>query len=157
MKLSDIIDANNIIVPIKSTTKEHAIQELLEHMKKNGNLSSTSKLKHFINSQEKAFSSAAGKGVAFPSCGSIEVENVIAVLGVSKNGVEFNAPDGLKCHLILLTLSSKNDPTKRRRLIHMFQDMISNIEIKYSMMEESSVESIHNTILDWEQMNMENL
>ena len=39
----------------------------------------------------------------------------------------------------------------------MFQDMISNIEIKYSMMDESSVESIHNTILDWEQMNMENL
>ncbi|OUW61184.1 MAG: hypothetical protein CBD58_03510 [bacterium TMED198] len=157
MKLSDIIDPNNIIVPIKSTIKEHAIQELLRHMEKNGNLSSTAKLNDFINSQEKAFSSAAGKGVAFPSCGSIEVENVIAVLGVSKNGVAFNAPDGLKCHLILLTLSSKKDPTKRRRLVHMFQDMISNIEIKYSMMEDGSVESIHNTIIDWEQKNMENL
>jgi len=157
MKLSDIIDPNNIIVPIKSTTKEHAIQELLSHMETSGKLSSTVKLNDFINNQEKTFSSAAGKGVAFPSCGSIEVENVIAVLGVSKNGVEFNAPDGLKCHLILLTLSSKNDPSKRRRLVHMFQDMISNIEIKYSMMEDPSVESIHSTIKDWEEKDMENV
>ena len=157
MKLSDIIDPNNIIVPIKSTTKEHAIQELLSHLETSGKLSSTAKLNDFINSQEKTFSSAAGKGVTFPSCGSIEVENVIAVLGVSKSGVEFNAPDGLKCHLILLTLSSKNDPTKRRRLVHMFQDMISNIDIKYSMMEDTNVDSIHSTIKEWEEKDMENV
>ena len=157
MKLSDIIDPNNIIVPIKSTSKEHAIHEMLGHMETNGMLASTVKLNDLINSQEKAFSSAAGKGVAFPSCGSIEVENVIAVLGVSKTGVEFDAPDGLKCHLILLTLSNKDDPNKRRRFVHMFQDMLSNIEIKYSMMEDTSVESIHNTIKNWEQSDMENV
>ena len=112
MKLSDIIDPDNIIVPLKSSTKENVLKELLDHLQSRKELTSTLKLNDSLNNQEKMFSSAAGKGLAFPACGSIEVKSIVAVLGISKLGVDFNASDGLKCNLILLTLSNKEDPKR---------------------------------------------
>ena len=70
--------------------------------------------------------SAAGRGIAYPHATSIEITELICVLGISKDGLNFNSPDGQLCHIILLTLSPKNDPCKHRKFITRFRTMLKN-------------------------------
>ena len=151
MNLSDLLNEQTIYCPIVSNTRNSAIQELLNNIQSLGLLSSTIKLYQYIEQFENNQSTAAGKGIAYPHSTSIEIESLTCILGVSKNGLDFNSPDGQLCHIILLSLSPKNDPEKHRKFITLFRSMISNSNIRTSILEANSSTDILNIINEWEE------
>ena len=106
MKLSQILSKQNIIYPLKSQFKDKAIQELLNCLLNQNYLTDTTKLFSFINNHDKLMHAAVGRGIAFHSSSSTEIENSVAVFGVSKDGVNYDSPDGQKVHFIFLILEN---------------------------------------------------
>ena len=151
MNLQDKLFHSNILIPMHATNKEEAIQELLNHLQSLKILSSTVQLFANINEQESAFTSSAGRGMAFPHSTSIEVSELTCILGISKNGIDFDSPDGHDCHLILLTLSPKDDPKEHRKFITRFRSMVQNSEIRFSLYEADSNQEIISIISNWEE------
>ena len=151
MNLSDLLNEANVCCPLVSNTRNAAIQELLDSIQSLGLLSSTIKLYKYIEKFENNQSTAAGKGVAYPHSTSIEIESLTCILGVSKNGLDFNSPDGQLCHIILLSLSPKEEPEKHRKFITLFRSMISDSSIRTSILEANSPTDIANIITDWEE------
>ena len=103
-----------------------------------------------IKEQEQIFTSSAGRGIAYPHTNSIEINKLACVLGISKNGIDFDSPDGHYCHLILLTLSPENDPKEHRKFITRFRSMVNNPEIRSNLQESYTCENILNIISQWE-------
>ena len=103
MNLRDKLIEDTILVPIKASTREDAILELLTRLKSLNILSETEKLFSDIKEQENSFTSAAGRGIAYPHSISVEVDELVCILGISSDGIDFDSPDGQLCHLILLT------------------------------------------------------
>ena len=151
MNLSDFLNEQTIYCPIVANTRNSAIQELLNNVQSLGLLSSTMKLYKYIEEFENNQSTAAGKGVAYPHSTSIEIESLTCILGVSKSGLDFNSPDGQPCHIILLSLSPKEDPEKHRKLITLFRSMIADSTIRTSILEAENSTDILNIINDWEE------
>ena len=150
MNLSDLLNEATICCPLVSNSRNEAIQELLNHLQNLGHLSATIKLYHYIEELENNHSTAAGKGIAYPHSTSIEVDDLICVLGISKSGLDFNSPDGQLCHIILLSLSSKDEPDKHRKFIRLFNSMISSSNIRTLMLDSSQSKDIANIITNWE-------
>jgi len=151
MNLQDKLSQKNILIPMTETNKEDAIQELLNHLQSLDILSDTVQLCRSINEQENSFTSSAGRGIAFPHSTSIEVNELTCILGITKNGIDFNSPDGHDCHLILLTLSPENDPKEHRKFITRFRSMIQNSDIRFSLYEANSAQEIISIISEWEE------
>ena len=150
MKLSQILSKQNIIYPLKSQFKDKAIQELLNCLLNQKYLTSTTKLFSFINDDEKLMNAAVGRGIAFHSSSSIEVQNSVAVFGISKDGINYDSPDGQKVHFIFLILDSLNEPSKHRKLISQFQHFINDANTKSSILSSNSSLEIMDIILNWE-------
>ena len=150
MELIDKLNSETILIPMQSSTKEDAIQELLSHLLSLNILSSTIKLFSNIKEQEKLVTSSAGRGVAYPHSTSIEINNLTCVLGISKKGIDFNSPDGHNCHLILLTLSPINQPNDHRKFITRFRLMIDDPMIRSNLLESYDSHDVINIISDWE-------
>jgi mannitol/fructose-specific phosphotransferase system IIA component (Ntr-type) len=55
--------------------------------------------------RERVASTAVGKGVAVPNARALAVLEPCWVLGRSERGIDWDAPDGLPAHLILLVLT----------------------------------------------------
>ena len=151
MNLQDKLFQETILVPLVARTMEEAIQELLTHLKSLNILSRTIKLFSDIKEQENVFTSSSGRGIAYPHSISVEVNDLICVLGKSIDGIEFNSPDGHLCHLILLTLSPKDYPTEHRKYITHFRTMVDNPSIRSSLFEANTIEDILNIIHQWEE------
>ena len=113
-------------------------------------LSATAKLYAAITEKEETLPSAAGRGIAYPHFISMEIKELVCVLGISKEGLEFNAPDGQLCHLILLTLSPKEDPCEHRKFITRFRIMFENPEVRFGLLEANNHNEIMNIIQNWE-------
>ena len=146
MKLRDKLIQETILVPMQATSKEGANQELLTHLQLMDILSATVQLFANIKEQEKAFSSSAGRGIAYPHSTSTEIDELTCVLGISQQGIDYNSPDGHDCHLILLTLSPVDDPIKHRKFISRFRSMVQNPNIRSSLSESESCDEILNII-----------
>jgi len=150
MKLQDKIKNNTIIYPIQSNDKATTIQELLNKLLEQQFLTATTKLFTFIKDHDKIMNPAVGRGIAFHHSSSIEVDEMIAVLGISNIGIDYQSPDQQKVHFILLILDPVNEPTLHRKLIHRFQKFINSCNIKTQLLECSSSEQIVQLMYDWE-------
>jgi len=151
MKLKDKIKYNTIIYPIQSNDKSATIQELLNKLLQENFLTATTKLFSFIEDHDKIMNPAVGRGIAFHHSSSVEVDEMIAVLGISNSGVDYQSPDQQKVHFILLILDPINEPTLHRKFIHRFQKFINDYNIKTQLLECSSIEQIVKLMYDWEE------
>ena len=126
MKLSSQLHKTNIIQSLKSTSKSEAIQELLDRLLSLNYLTATVKLYAFIDNDDKLINAAVGRGVAYHSSISIEIDQQLAVLGISQKGIEYDSPDGQRVHIILLILDTENESQLHRKLITRFQHFIND-------------------------------
>ena len=150
MKLSDKINNSTIIYPLQAISKQEALHELLNYFQSLKYLTNTTKLFSSLSSKDKDFSSTSGRGVAYHYHTSIEVEETLAVLGISKEGIDYNTIDGLQCHFILLILEPTNHPNSHRKLINLFQNLIKNPTTKSKLLELNSSSEVEKIIKDWE-------
>ena len=150
MKLSEKLSSAMILSPLKSTSREDVLHELLDHLINLKYLTSCVKLFEYLKDDQKAFNSASGRGIAYHYHTSIEVTNTVLVLGISKDGIDYEAEDGLLCHFILLILEPINKPNTHRVLINLFQNLIKNSNIKSNILEVNSTEEIEEIIKNWE-------
>ena len=154
MKLSEKINNKTIIYPLKSNSKEETIHELLDFFQNQDYLTDTTKLFSYLNSGDETFTTAAGRGVAYHYHTSIEVQETLAVLGISKKGIDYNAADGLMCHFILLILEPTVSPNSHRRIINLFQELIKNPNTKSKLLELNSSMEADLVIKNWENNNL---
>ena len=150
MNLRDKIMEETLILPIKANNQSDVIQELLQHLQNTQILTATTKLFSIINNNEKISPCAAGRGIAYPHSTSMEIETLACVLGFSKNGIDFNSPDGQLCHIILLTLSPVEFPLEHRKFITRFRMMIGNPLIRSKLLDATKPLDVINIIENWE-------
>ena len=150
MKLSDKINNTTIIYPLQSSSKNDVLHVLLDYFQNLEYLTATTKLFSYLSSKDENFNSASGRGVAYHYHTSIEVKETLSVLGISKEGIDYNATDGLLCHFILLILEPTIYPDSHRKLINLFQDLIKDPNIKSNLLEINSSKEAEKIILDWE-------
>ena len=151
MKLQNKIKNNTIIYPLESTDKSTTIQELLNCLLEENFLTSTTKLFSFIEDHTKIMNPAVGRGIAFHHSSSIEVEDVVAVFGISPSGIDYKSPDQQKVHFVLLVLDPIDNPTVHRKFIHRFQKFINDLNIKTKLLECESNEQVMKLVYDWEE------
>ena len=117
MNLLNKLKEDTILVPLQSSTQSEVIRELLDHLQKLEVLSATSKLLSNITNKEEMLPSAAGRGIAYPHATSIEIDELVCILGISKTGIHYDNNRAHPCHIILLSLSPESNPDIHRKFI----------------------------------------
>ncbi len=107
MKLSQFLCKKAITSDLKSTTKEVAIDELLELLIDAGEIDKKNKKKVFevLMAREALGSTAIGQGIAIPHGKCDCVKKLVGCLGISKEGINFDSLDGEVAHIFFLLVA----------------------------------------------------
>ncbi|MCX8082672.1 MAG: PTS sugar transporter subunit IIA [bacterium] len=108
MKITDFLKDDCILIGIKSRETKGAIAELLDLLKKRGYINNTDEILESVLEREKLGSTGIGGGIAVPHTKTDQIENLVGAVGISENGVSFDALDGEPVYIIFLILA----PTK---------------------------------------------
>lgn len=107
MRLGDFLCKKAISVDLKKSTKKEVVEELIQLLvdadvveKKNKN-----KIFDVIIAREELGSTAIGQGVAIPHAKYDGVDKLVASLGISKEGVNFDSLDGEPAHIFFLLIA----------------------------------------------------
>lgn len=127
MKLLDFVLPDALIPELKATDRDDVITELVDAAVGAGgipkNLRDT--LIKEIVSREKHGSTGFGKGVAVPHVKHEKVKKMVAAIGVSQKGVDFNALDKAPVYSVVLLLSPVNKPDEH---LQAMENIFSNLQ-----------------------------
>jgi mannitol/fructose-specific phosphotransferase system IIA component (Ntr-type) len=110
MDLASLITPEMVKVPLEAFDKEEAIAELVELLVRSGKVTDRDAVEDALYEREAKGSTGIGGGVAIPHAKSDDLEGVVVAVGVSPDGVEFDAADGEPVHLVFLVMAEKHNP-----------------------------------------------
>lgn len=108
MRLANMLKESFILNDLGATTKEGAIDELLELLKKEDPSVNLEVIKELIIEREEIENTSYGRGFAFPHARTDEVDDMQILLGISKVGLRDRTPDNVPLAVIVLLLTPSN-------------------------------------------------
>ncbi len=109
VQLSDYISPAAATVPLEATDKEGVIQELVDRLVRAGRITDSEQVLADVMEREATVSTGMEKGLAIPHARTRGVKGMAVAVGVSREGIEFQALDGKPTHLVFLIASSPDD------------------------------------------------
>ena len=110
MNLASLLDPSLVRVPVESTLKEEMIAELGELLVRSGRIKDREGMLQALLEREEKGSTGIGGGIAIPHARTDEIEGIVLAMGVSPEGVEFDAVDDEPVHLVFLLMGSTARP-----------------------------------------------
>jgi mannitol/fructose-specific phosphotransferase system IIA component (Ntr-type) len=110
MDLKAVLNTEAIRVPLEGLDKEEAIAELLELLVRAGRVQARQAALDALYEREAKGSTGIGGGVAIPHAKLEDLDGVALAVGVSRDGIEFDAVDDELVYLVFLVLAEAHNP-----------------------------------------------
>lgn len=102
MKIQDLLNKNVMIMDLKATTKEAAIDEMITSLVDNGVVTDFDMFKTGIMNREAQTSTGLGDGIAMPHSKNAAVKKPTVLFAKSSAGVDYEALDGQPVYLFFM-------------------------------------------------------
>jgi PTS system nitrogen regulatory IIA component len=112
MKLLDLVVREAILPQLTSTSRDDALAEIMDALVASGTVDAAHR-DEFIDAivkRENHGSTGFGHGVAVPHVKHASIDKMVVAIGVSAEGVEFNALDKQPVYSIFMLLSPADRP-----------------------------------------------
>lgn len=150
MKLLDFILPDALVPELKSTERDEVIAELVDAAVEAKGVPKTLRdtLVKEIIGREKHGSTGFGKGVAVPHVKHEKIKKMVAAVGVSQKGVDFNALDKEPVYSVVLLLSPIDQPDQH---LQAMENIFSNLQkdnFRRFLRQSDSAEAIKDLLLE---------
>jgi fructose-specific phosphotransferase system IIA component len=110
MNIRRLLDEENILMELKSTTKEGVIGELLDLLVQNGRIKDRNAALKAIMEREQKMSTGMQHGIAIPhgKADAATVDKLVTAFGIKREGIDFGSLDGKPSQIFIMTISPVN-------------------------------------------------
>jgi Kef-type K+ transport system membrane component KefB/mannitol/fructose-specific phosphotransferase system IIA component (Ntr-type) len=129
-----IIDTRCIVSHVKSRTKKEAIEELLNNLYKNGFIQNREVALDAVLKREESMSTGMQYGIALPHAKTDAVDKIRVVVGLSREGIDFNSIDGELSRIIVLVLSPLNVSGPHIRFLASISALLNSSESREQLL-----------------------
>ena len=134
MNINQVLTPEAIILRLKSASKIGVIEEMVDALVAAGRIKNRPAALQAIIERERKMSTGMQHGIAIPHGKTNAVDNLVALVGLKPEGVDFESLDGQPARIFVMTLSPEsrtgphiqflaevsrqlNDPQIRARLL----------------------------------------
>jgi len=105
MTLMEILSGKSVVVGLEGTNKREVLEELVNALEVGDKITDRDKVLDAVLLREEIMSTGIGHGIAIPHGKSEYVTELGGVLGIKKEGVDFDALDGKQTYIFFLLVS----------------------------------------------------
>lgn len=149
MKLTEIVVTEAIVTQLQAGERDDAIAELIEALVKAGAVPQNARdtLVQRVLDREAKGSTGFGKGVAVPHVRHKEATRVAAAIGLSEQGIDFNALDRQPVYSVFLLVSPEDSPDDHLQAMEVIFHNLGKPTFRRFLRQARSVEDV-TTLLD---------
>ncbi len=144
MNLKKIFTAGSVTIELHGGDKQEIIRELMLLMVNSGQIKA-SELDNVIDAivkRELRMSTGMQDGIAIPHAKTKAVKNLAAVLGIKKNGIDFDSLDGKPSTIFIATLSPEESPVPHVQFLAEISKRLQSTEFRTNLINSGSDEEL---------------
>lgn len=144
MKLTDIVHKDAIVPTLAATDRDEAIRELVDALVASGATEAEAApgLVEKLLDRERKGSTGFGRGVAVPHVKHRSVNSIRAAVGISQQGIDFQALDKQPVYTVFLLLSPDDRPEEHLQAMETIFKNLSKDTFRRFLRQSDSVEAV---------------
>ena len=107
MKITEFLAPHAIKIGMQASEKEEALTELVDVLAQLKDIGDKKSIVRALIERENLGSTGIGQGIAIPHGRTDRVKELVAVLGISRQGINFEALDGELVYIFFLLVAPK--------------------------------------------------
>ncbi len=150
MKITDLLGKRAVMLNVSATGKEDVINQAVELMAKQGNITDKAQYKAAVFAREEESTTGVGEGIAIPHgrCDGVSKPGLIAM--VIPNGVEYDSLDGEPVQLLFLIAADTKSGSAHIDILSKLSGMLMDEDFTKALKSAKSVEEFLKIIDDAE-------
>ena len=151
MKITDYMNTDWICININESDKNKAIIQLFNKILKSNKLSKDSnKILEAIFAREELMSTGVGAGIALPHAKSPICNDFVIAVGVSPDGIEYDAIDDEKVKIICMLIGPEKEPNKHIKFLSLISKVLSREQARKQIISAKNQEEIFQLFCKYE-------
>ena len=150
MRLTDILLTEHIILPLKASQRDEAIKELINMLAEKDLITDVDQAYAAVLEREKLMTTGVGNGIGIPHCKDKSCPNFAVALGIQPKGIKFESIDKKDVKVVFLLVGPENNPGMHIKLLSRISRLMSNEELRQSILKSKDAQKIHDLIDDEE-------
>lgn len=142
MKITELLQAETVIVDLESKTKADVINELSEKLDAAGKLADKEAYKEAIWARESQSTTGIGEGIAIPHAKTKAVKTPAIAFGRSKEGIDYEALDGQPSHLFFMIAASEGANNTHLETLSRLSSFLMDMEFRKKLLNANTNEEI---------------
>jgi fructose-specific phosphotransferase system IIA component len=142
MRFTDFLAKECCVMDMQAATKEDAIRELSELLKKQDKVIDQEDFLKHVMERERLGSTGIGNCVAIPHCPTQSVKGVVIAFGRSKHGIDFQAIDGYEVKHIFLMGTNPEDLNIYLKLLASLSKLLNDKKFSQDFVAANSSEDL---------------
>lgn len=151
MKLSSLLPAGQIVVPLSARTKDAVVDELLALLPI-ADEAQRAAVRESVLSRETELSTGIGRGVAIPHGKTAAVARHACAFGVvpiaSGEGIDWTAIDSLPCRIVFLCVSNPKDAGEHVRVLSQVARVLNDSRARAALENAATPDDVRRIFLD---------
>jgi fructose-specific phosphotransferase system IIA component len=150
MRLTEILKAQNILMPMQATTKNQAIGELVALLAKNGEIQDANSVLNAVLEREMTRTTGIGNGLAIPHGKSSGTSQLVMAIGKLAAPIDFQAIDGRPVSLIWLLASPPDKTGPHIHALARISRLMTSDKFRQALTQAKSAQEIYDVIVQQE-------
>lgn len=144
MKLSDLIAAELVLLPLQATDKWQAIQQLAEAPARAGRYpaDAVATVHQALVTRERSMSTGMEHGIAIPHAAVDGIDDVVAVLGLSPQGIPYDTLDGGPARIVVCLVIPRSKKLMHIKTLAEIARLLSRAEVRTRLLECTGPEQV---------------
>ncbi len=144
MNLQKLLTPETVVLDLEATDKEGIIAELVDILVRAGRISAAAReeVLRSVMERERKMSTGIEHGVAIPHGKSDAVPELVAALGVKREGLDFDALDGQPSRIFILAVSPADRSGPHIQFLAEISRLLSEPGMQQKILDARSVEEI---------------
>ncbi|QDU70855.1 PTS sugar transporter subunit IIA [Mucisphaera calidilacus] len=150
MRLTDILQPDCVIVPLKGGDKHEVIDEMAELLAEKSPIASAEDLKQAIWQREQTRTTGIGHGIGIPHGKASGVDKLRMAVGRPEQPIEFGAIDGRPVDLIILLASPLDQTGPHIQALAKISRMLTEDDLREALKVAPTAEDLYAIIAEHE-------
>ena len=134
-KLKRILDPNKVLLNLAAQRSFDAIRELATVLLQDEVVPDPKSLIAALIRREQQASTGIGKGVAVPHAHEDGIQRQLLAIGISRAGIDFDAPDGQPVHIMALLVTPIKHQKQHMALLAALSQRLQQEEVRQRLLQ----------------------
>lgn len=142
MNLKKLLSEKNFVMHLDAQSKDEVLEEMTAYLTKAGLLHEPEKALQALRARESKMSTGMQHGIAIPHAKTDAVQEMIILIALKKEGLDFQAMDGKPSTIFIMTLSPENRSGPHIQFLAEISKILSRPNLREKLLSASTTDEL---------------